>query len=540
MKKYILFIIIILFSLNLYSQNLEELTKSPRKTMETHLMYLQNDNYNPELSAKTLNVKNRGDKKSQELAIKLKKIMDARGLYVIINDIPDDPDYKDKIQDKSIFIPFKSVPEINLRKINNQWLFSKETVDNITDLYAETFPLENLGFKKYIPESLNVKFLGMAVWKYIGLIIFLILAFLLYKLISWIIGYFLIKILNKLLKNSPIIEKYIDPISNPISFLLVIFSISLFIPYLEIPIEINFWIVDLFKVFVPITLTLIIYRSSDLIADFYSVLASKTETNVDDQLIPLVRKVMKIIIVILGILYILSELGVEITPLLAGASVGGLALALAAQDTLKNFFGSITIYTDSPFEVGDWIVFNGGEGVVEEIKVRSTRIRTFYNSVFSVPNGILADMKIDNMGRRRFRRFRTQIGLTYDTPPDLIEAYITGLKEIIIEHPRTKKDNFEISLNDFGPSSLNILVYIFFDVENWTEELKARQNFILEAIRLAQELGVRFAFPTTTVHVEEIPGADSLTPKYKEDRTIFFNKAKSFVSGRKNKYKDEF
>lgn len=540
MKKYILFFIIILFSLNLYSQNIDELTKSPRKTMETHLMYLQNDNYNPELSAKTLNVKNRGDKKSQELAIKLKKIMDARGLYVIINDIPDDPDYKDKIQDKSIFIPFKSVPEINLRKINNQWLFSKETVDNITDLYAETFPLENLGFKKYIPESLNVKFLGMAVWKYIGLIIFLILAFLLYKLISWIIGYFLIKILNKLLKNSPIIEKYIDPISNPISFLLVIFSISLFIPYLEIPIGINFWIVDLFKVFVPITLTLIIYRSSDLIADFYSVLASKTETNVDDQLIPLVRKVMKIIIVILGILYILSELGVEITPLLAGASVGGLALALAAQDTLKNFFGSITIYTDSPFEVGDWIVFNGGEGVVEEIKVRSTRIRTFYNSVFSVPNGILADMKIDNMGRRRFRRFRTQIGLTYDTPPDLIEAYITGLKEIIIEHPRTKKDNFEISLNDFGPSSLNILVYIFFDVENWTEELKARQNFILEAIRLAQELGVRFAFPTTTVHVEEIPGADSLTPKYKEDRTIFFNKAKSFVSGRKNKYKDEF
>lgn len=540
MKKYILFIIIILFNFNLYSQNIDELTKSPRKTMETHLMYLQNDNYNPELSAKTLNVKNRGDKKSQELAIKLKKILDARGLYVIINDIPDDPNYKDKIQDKSIFIPFKSVPEINLRKINSQWLYSKETVDNITDLYAETFPLENLGFKKYIPESLNVKFLGMAVWKYLGLIIFLILAFLLYKIVSWIIGYFLIKILNKLLKNSPIIEKYIDPISNPISFLLVIFSISLFIPYLEIPIGINFWIVDLFKVFVPVTLTLIIYRSSDLIADFYSVLASKTETNVDDQLIPLVRKVMKIIIVILGILYILSELGVEITPLLAGASVGGLALALAAQDTLKNFFGSITIYTDSPFEVGDWIVFNGGEGVVEEIKVRSTRIRTFYNSVFSIPNGILADMKIDNMGRRRFRRYRTQIGLTYDTPPDLIEAYIAGLKEIIIEHPRTKKDNFEISLNDFGPSSLNILVYIFFDVENWTEELKARQNFILEAIRLAQELGVRFAFPTTTVHVEEIPGADSLTPKYKEDRTTFFNKAKSFVSGRKNKYKDEF
>lgn len=540
MKNIIIITIFLLYSMGIYAQNINELTQSPRATMETHLKYLQKENFKPEIAATTLNIKNNSDINSQQLAIKLKKILDARGLYVILEDIPDNPNFKDSHQNKNIFIPFKSVPEIYLKKIDNNWLYSTETINNIPDLYSETFPLESFGLKKYIPDNMKSKFLGMAIWKYLGLLSYLIIALISYKIVSWVIGYFLIRILKKVLNNSPVIDKYIDPISHPISFLIVISILSAFLPLLEIPIQFNVWVSTITKALFPITITIIVYRSSDLIADFYSVLASRTETTVDDQLIPLVQKVIKIIIVILGLLYLLSVLGVEITPLLAGASVGGLALALAAQDTLKNFFGSITIYTDSPFEVGDWIVFDGGEGVVEEIRVRSTRIRTFHNSVISVPNGILADLKIDNMGRRRFRRFRTQIGITYDTPPDLIDAYITGLRAIVREHPKTKNDPYEISLNDFGPSSLNILVYIFFEVENWSQELKARQEFMLEAIRLAKELNVRFAFPTTTLHIEEIPGSESLTPKYEDNRESFFNKASSFVSGRKSKYKEEF
>lgn len=540
MKNFIFITLFLLLNLSLLSQNRDELTSNPRKTIETHLKYLQQDNYRPELSALTLNTAISGNKKSEELAKKLKRILDERGLYVVIDNIPDNANYKDKIRNESVFIPFKSVPEIYLRKVDGNWLYSKETVNNIEDLYSETFPLENYSFKNYIPDSLKPKFLGMAIWKYFGLLIFLLLSLVLYRIVSWIIGYFLIKILRKILNNSSVIDNYINPISNPISFLIVISIVSFFLPLLEIPIQFNVWVSNIIKVLYPITLTMIIYRSSDLIADFYSLLAAKTETTVDDNLIPLVRKVIKIIIVILGLLYSLSVLGVEITPLLAGASVGGLALALAAQDTLKNFFGSITIYTDSPFEIGDWIVFDGGEGVVEEIRVRSTRIRTFHNSVISVPNGILADLKIDNMGRRRFRRFRSQIGLTYDTPPDLIDAYITGLREIVKEHPKTKNDYYEIHLNEFGTSSLNILVYIFFEVENWSQELKARQEFMLEAIRLAKELNVRFAFPTSTLHIEEMPGEQSLTPSYSDNRETFFNKAITYVTGRKSKYKEEF
>ncbi|PKL79252.1 MAG: hypothetical protein CVV25_08770, partial [Ignavibacteriae bacterium HGW-Ignavibacteriae-4] len=322
MKNFIVIAIFLLFSVGLSAQNVDELTLSPRKTMETHLKYLQKDNYKPEIAATTLNIENNGDKHSQELAIKLKKILDARGLFVIIEDIPDSPNYKDKTQNKFIFTPFKSVPEIYLRKIDKNWLYSKETVENITDLYSETFPMESLGFKEHIPDSMKSRVMGMAIWKYVGFLIFIIIALIVYKFVSWIIGYFLVKVLRKVLKNSPVIVKYIDPISNPISFLIVISMLSAFLPLLEIPISINVWVANIVKALFPITITLIVYRSSDLIADFYSVLASKTETTVDDQLIPLVQKVIKIIIVILGLLYVLSVMGVEITPLLAGASVG--------------------------------------------------------------------------------------------------------------------------------------------------------------------------------------------------------------------------
>ena len=201
-------------------------------------------------------------------------------------------------------------------------------------------------------------------------------------------------------------------------------------------------------------------------------------------------------------------------PLLAGLSIGGLAFALAAQDTVKNFFGSLMIFVDKPFQVGDWITSGDVDGTVEEVGARSTRIRTFANSVIYVPNGNLANATIDNHGLRVMRRFYTTITITYDTPPDLIETFVNGLKSIIINHPNTSKEKYEIHLNDFGASSLNIMFYIFFTVPTWSEELAARHDVISKIIRLAHELGIQFAFPTQTLHIENMPGQNSLSPVY--------------------------
>jgi MscS family membrane protein len=169
-------------------------------------------------------------------------------------------------------------------------------------------------------------------------------------------------------------------------------------------------------------------------------------------------------VVAIGLLYVLQSLNFDITTLLAGISIGGIALALAAQDTLKNFFGSLMIFIDKPFQIGDWINFNEVDGTVEEVGFRSTRVRTFANSLVYVPNGKLADSTIDNFGLRQYRRFSTTISLTYDTPTALIRQFVDGLNEIVANHPDTRKDFWEVKLNTMGSHSLNIMFYIFFAV----------------------------------------------------------------------------
>jgi len=146
------------------------------------------------------------------------------------------------------------------------------------------------------------------------------------------------------------------------------------------------------------------------------------------------------------------------------------------------------------------------EGTVEEIGFRSTRIRTFYNSVIVVPNTKIATTAVDNMGLRQFRRVRTTIGVTYNTPPEKLEAFLEGIKNIILANPATRKDFFHVVFNDFGPSSLDILVYFFLRVPDWSHELVERQNVLLEIVNLAHTLGVSFAFPTQSLHVESMPG----------------------------------
>ncbi len=261
-----------------------------------------------------------------------------------------------------------------------------------------------------------------------------------------------------------------------------------------------------------------------------SKLAERTESTLDDQLVPLVRKILKTFVVIVGAIFILDNLEFDITGLIAGISIGGLAFALAAQDTIKNFFGSLMIFVDRPFQVGDWITSGDVDGTVEEVGFRSTRIRTFRNSLMYIPNGVITNQTIDNHGLRKYRRFFTHISLTYDTPPDLIQTFVDGLKKIVDLHPKTRKDFYEIHFNEMGASSLNVMFYIFFDVPTWSEELHARHEVLLSVVELAEELGVNFAFPTQTLHVETFPEKKGNSPEYTDSRPELRKKLEKYLS----------
>ena len=142
---------------------------------------------------------------------------------------------------------------------------------------------------------------------------------------------------------------------------------------------------------------------------------------------------------------------------------------------------------------------------------------SFRNSVTSVPNGRLADSTVDNHGMRQYRRYFTKLSVTYDTPPDLLELFIQGLREIVAQHSETRKDFYEIQVNDLGEHAIQIMFYIFFAVPTWSDELRCRHEIIMSVIRLAHRLGVRFAFPTQTLHVENFPGQPTLSPAYEQD-----------------------
>lgn len=249
------------------------------------------------------------------------------------------------------------------------------------------------------------------------------------------------------------------------------------------------------------------YRGVEIGTQYLTAKASQTESRYDDLLVPLVSKTAKVFIVAFGIVFVASNLDVNISSLLAGLGLGGLAFALAAKDTVSNLFGTLTIVLDRPFQVGDWVIIGSTEGSVERVGFRSTRLRTFYNSLITIPNGNLLTANVDNMGHRTYRRYKADLSLTYDTPPEKIDAFCEGVRELIRIHPYTRKDYYHVYLNSFAASSLDVLLYVFFEAPDWATELRERHRLIMDIIRLARELGVDFAFPTQTVVLER--GDDS-------------------------------
>ena len=253
-------------------------------------------------------------------------------------------------------------------------------------------------------------------------------------------------------------------------------------------ISIGFQLMDLLEVYV------VRLMSSDKSISFHKYI------------ITYLKRALKILIAILAVLLILQNAGFDVTSLLASLGIGGVALALGAKETFGNIFGGITVIFDKPFAIGDWIVCDQIEGTVTDIGIRSTRVKTFYDSLITIPNAVIATQIIDNVGQRKARRTRFTLDLTYDTSPEEMEAFVEGVKNIILSNSYTKKDYFQVYFNGFGPSSLQVFINFFLKVKDWDEELLQKQNISLEILRLSKKLNVSFAFPTQTVDIPSFPG----------------------------------
>lgn len=505
---------------------------SPYATTLTFFYNLREDNYDPKTAAEALRLTDQTPEEAERLAIQLKQIFDGNGVYVRLNTIPNDPNYIDSLHNNQarFFFDAKLLPGVYLQKKGGEWKFSDFTVDQIRDLHQETYPYGTDKLLNVLPKLGNEVYLGLHFWQLAGLFLLILLLFLSHKVITLVLDKGFLYALNRF-GYGYIAETYLLPVAKITSLYFIILLTTLFIKTLQLPIEIVSWVLLLLNAAKPLVVTIVFYKIVDIVAMYFTKLAEKTESTLDDQLVPLLRKTLKAFVVIIGTLYVLKEgLQVDIVPFLTGLSIGGLAFALAAQDTIKNFFGSIMIFIDKPFQVGDWITSGEIDGTVEEVGFRSTRVRTFRNSVMYIPNGKIADATIDNHGLRQYRRFYTTLTITYDTPPQLVQAFVDGLRKIVENHPDTRKDYYNIYFNNLSTYSQDVMFYVFFEVPNWTEELRSRHELLISIVTLANQLGVRFAFPTQTLHMESFPEKKTLVPDYNLDSKVYQAKLQEFVS----------
>jgi MscS family membrane protein len=502
---------------------------SPQKAVRNHSKHIQDDDaFKPKLAIQSFDTTGYSEAELIKLAIQLRQVFDGIGEEIALQNIPNDSNYVDEESGNHVYNLFNgdSITFINiyLEKKGDKWLYSSETIKKIPEYLRDVYPFGIHKVLGLFPRT-GATYFGLHMSQLVGLFILIFISFVIHKVLSFILKKVLVQaVLNgltiegdevsigqKRLKLSDILLK----VAKPISLLVVFYVLSILFPVLQLNLSITAKVSLALRSTMPILATVMLYRMVDILSFYLWKLAEKSESKLDDQLVPLLRKVLKVFVVAIGSLFTLQNLHFDVTALLAGLSIGGLAIALAAQDMLKNFFGSIMIFIDKPFQIGDWIVGNGLDGDVEEVGFRSTKVRTFHNSLVSIPNGQIADMTIDNMGMRKYRRYKTYVGVTYDTPAYVLDGFVEGLRTLVREHPNTWKNEakWHVYVNSFNSSSIDIIVYVFFDVPNWKEELKARHEFNLSIIRLAEHMGVRFAFPTQTIHIEDFPEKKGATPE---------------------------
>jgi len=519
MKKITFFFV--LLATTVFSQTeVDKDLASPHATIYTHLFALQEDSYDLEKAAST--IYGASEKRAEEIALKIKQVLDGKGLRVAIASLPKDPNYLDTLQNFSaepMYVLFPNqLPEISVEKINGNWYYSQETNRQIDRLYREVYPAGTELLKKSIPNVGHLRMFGLEVWQYVGLLVLLVLSVALFyiqnKVIFWLLKS-LEKYLIRFAHNS--LNDSLLKLSRPISWLLVFYALENYIPILQFPIEVNSFLLKGLHIGQTVLWIYVFLQLVQVLMDIYGSYSLKTESKLDDQLTPILKRLLRGLVFFVGGLKMLTIFGADVTTVIAGASIGGLAVALASQDTVRNLIGTFMIFLDKPFQIGDWIVGGGVEGTVEEVGFRSSRIRAADTSVFTIPNSKLSEIVINNLGLRLYRRYKTVLGIRYDTPPELIEAFVKGVRALVDTHPDTRSEDYNVEFTGFGNSALEILLNVYFKNPGWGKEQSSKHRLHIAIVKLAKELGVEFAFPSQTLMIEDFPEKQALDLKYDTD-----------------------
>jgi MscS family membrane protein len=349
-------------------------------------------------------------------------------------------------------------------------------------------------------EYLNYELFGNSIHHWVIALGVLVGSFVLVKIIYWVFSSVFKNLTNKTKTNLD--DILVKNLQKPLTNLVLIGAYYFAVSYLSFEKNVEGVLLNIAYLLFTISITSIISKIVDaLISEVILPISKKTESSFDAHLIPVIQKAVRAIIWSLGIVIGLDNIGFDITAMIAGLGIGGLALALAAQDSVKNIFAGIMIFLDKPFKINDRIKIDGHDGTVEDVGLRSTRIRTLEGRIVTIPNCTFTDNSVINVTSQPALKVKINLGLTYDTNEDSMQKAIDILVDIVKNQDSITND-YAAGFNGFGDFSLNILfIYYVKPDSHW---LNTQTLVNKEILRRFNKEGLEFAFPTQTIFKKEI------------------------------------
>ena len=454
-----------------------------------------------------------------QLARHLKIVLD-RTVWVDMDTLSTDPKghpedglpaYRDRVchiktPDKDVDILIQRVPRGDGTSI---WKISSITVAQIPHMY------QHFGygyFERYLPAAFfDLEFMGIDAWMWLGIVVFGVCAYFIALIITTLVTF----VLNRTkYRPSGRLKRFV---AGPVRFLLALLVLRASFDLLN-PSP-AFQALIRTHTLILIVVTWLLMGLLDFIFDrLANRLRGDGERSAAVMLLPPLRNAAKIIIIVIALIMWLDNIGFKVTTLLAGLGVGSIAVALAAQKSIENLIGAITLYTSKPVRVGDFCKFGDFLGTIEEIGLRATRVRTLDNTVVTVPNGEFMNLHIDNFTQRKKIWYHPRISLRYETSPDQIRSILAEIKKLLTDHPKVLADPARVRFTTFGAYSLDLDIYAYIDETHWGNFLEIAEDLNLQIMDIVAKAGSSFAFPSQTTYLESGAGLDKDLAKAAEAR----------------------
>lgn len=393
------------------------------------------------------------------------------------------------------------------------WASAQEGTNQTTNAASGAASTNNLGSRlaqldeDYVSFGLNRfevlrehSMFGQPMWKYLASLIFVFLAFYVSKLLDFLTRIWLKKLAVR--TQTRFDDLLLELLNGPVKIVAFVIFLHIGLGVFQWPPLVETVLSRALIIIVACSLTYMASKLIDLLLGLWRKRAASPEDEVfHKQLFPIIRKSLKVFVIIIAFLVTAQNLGLNITGLIASLSIGGLALGLAAQDTLANLFGAVAVFVDKPFRVGDRILLDNVDGMVETIGFRSTRVRNQDGHLVTIPNKTIGNATITNIAMRSNIRTLLNIGITYDASREKIQEAVNILNQIFRGHPNTQ--DVWISFNKFGDFSLNIAIIHWWNNTDHKAFLDGMQEINLTIKQRFDEAGIGFAFPTQTLHVKQ-------------------------------------